>query len=238
MFNQSLLDTRTSLTRYKNDNHDALLKFIASDLKERLDDMQRVFKSILLVGNHLGYIAPIFSEKYSEAEIVNKANQGKSYELVISFMELHFANDPINMVKDLHINMQPNGLFIGIFLSGETLAELKSSLLVAESTVNNSLTARIVPFIRIQDIASIMQNVGFSSVIADSNKLSFIYKNVLSLIHDLRALALTNILTSTANKAFSRKVWHKLQEIYHNQFTYDDGVLASFEFITITGVKP
>jgi hypothetical protein len=152
-------------------------------------------------------------------------------------MELHFANDPISMVSGLHMVMQSSGLFIGVFLSGETLTELKSSLLIAESAVNSSLTARIVPFIRIQDVASIMQNTGFGSIIADSNKLSIIYKNVLSIIHDLRALALTNILKNTASKPISKKIWHKLQEVYNNQFAYDDGVLASFEFITITGVK-
>jgi SAM-dependent methyltransferase len=80
-----------------------------------------------------------------------------SFELVMSAMDLHWVNDlPGTLIQIARI-LKPDGLFLGAMLGGSTLWQLRQALTVAESEVEDGLSARVSPFADLRDAAGLLQ---------------------------------------------------------------------------------
>lgn len=55
----------------------------------------------------------------------------ESADLIVSCMGLHWVNDLPSTLRNIRRALKPNGLFLGAFLGGETLAEMRSSFVRA-----------------------------------------------------------------------------------------------------------
>jgi NADH dehydrogenase [ubiquinone] 1 alpha subcomplex assembly factor 5 len=63
----------------------------------------------------------------------------ESADLIISCMGLHWVNDLPSTLKSIRRALKPNGLFLGAFLGGETLAEMRSSFVRAGEGVGEGV---------------------------------------------------------------------------------------------------
>ena len=74
---------------------------------------------------------------------------------------------------------------------------------------------------------------------ADSFAYRVQYKTVIDLMHDLRRMNETNILTSQSRTFLRRDVLRKTCEIYADNFTDRGGkIVATFELVFLTGWAP
>jgi len=162
-----------------------------------------------------------------------------SLDLVVSTLGLHWTNDVVGALIQARRALKPDGLFLGAFLGGATLTELRQSLMAAEAELLGGAGARVSPFADTADAASLLQRAGFALPVADVDRVRVSYEHPLRLLADLRQMGETNALAERHPRAMTRSLIGRACEIYQQRFTGPDGrVSASFEILTLTGWAP
>lgn len=162
-----------------------------------------------------------------------------SLDLVVSTLALHWTNDLPGALVQIRRALRPDGLFIGAFLGGSTLTELRQSLLQAEAEVSGGAAMRVSPFADVLDGAALLQRAGFALPVADTDRVVVRYDNALGLIRDLKAMGETNVLADRDRRPLSRAVLVRAVEVYAERFAQADGrIAATFDILTLTGWAP
>jgi hypothetical protein len=135
--------------------------------------------------------------------------------------------------------LKPDGLFIGAFLGGATLTELRQALTAAEQEILGGAGSRVSPFADSRDATGLLQRAGFALPVGDVDRVSVSYAHPLKLMADLRQMGETNVLAERHPRALTRTLLARAAEIYVEQSAGPDGrVPATFEIVTLTGWAP
>ncbi|MDB5424416.1 MAG: SAM-dependent methyltransferase [Phenylobacterium sp.] len=162
-----------------------------------------------------------------------------SLDLVVSTLGLHWTNDVVGALIQIRQALKPDGLFVGAFLGGQTLTELRQSLVAAESEIWGGAGQRVSPFADMQDAAGLLQRAGFALPVADIDRVSVTYAHPLKLLADLRQMGETSVLADRHPRALTRTLLARAAAIYLERFGDVEGrVPATFEIITLTGWAP
>ncbi|MGZ8363197.1 MAG: methyltransferase domain-containing protein, partial [Caulobacteraceae bacterium] len=162
----------------------------------------------------------------------------ESVNLVVSVLDLHTTNDLPGALIQIRRALKPDGLFLGTIIGGASLAELRACLMEAEAEVRGGAGARVAPFADVRDAGALLQRAGFALPVADTDKVTVAYSHPLKLMHDLRAMGESSILTERAGP-LSRPVLARACELYAERHARADGkVTATFDLISLTGWAP
>jgi SAM-dependent methyltransferase len=161
----------------------------------------------------------------------------QSFGLIVSILNLHWANDLPGALVQARRALKPDGLFLATMFGGRTLSELRHVLLAAESEAGGA-GLRVAPFADAPDMGGLLQRAGFALPVADSDVTNVRYENPLRLLADLRAAGETSALAG-ATPPLNRAALFRAMALYRDQFGGADGrVPATFEMITATGWAP
>lgn len=162
-----------------------------------------------------------------------------SLDLVVSTTGLHWTNDVVGALIQIRNALKPDGLFIGAFLGGTTLTELRQAITAAEVEILGGAGSRVSPFADSRDAAGLLQRAGFAMPVGDVDTVNVTYDHPLKLLYDLRAMGETSALADRHPKPLTRQLMHRAFEIYFQRFAGDDArVPATFEIVTLTGWAP
>ena len=162
-----------------------------------------------------------------------------SLDLAVSALGLHWTNDVVGALIQVRQALKPDGLFVGALLGGQTLTELRQSLVAAESEILGGAGSRVSPFADMQDAAGLLQRTGFALPVADLDRVNVTYDHPLKLMADLRQMGETSVLADRHPRALTRTLLARTAEIYLERFGDADGrIPATFEIITLTGWSP
>lgn len=162
-----------------------------------------------------------------------------SLDLIVSTLGLHWTNDVVGALIQIRRALKPDGLFIGAFLGGTTLTELRQSLVAAESEILGGAGSRVSPFADAQDAANLLQRAGFIQPVSDVDTVTVRYEHPLKLIADLRQMGETSVLADRHPRPLTRALLERTFEIYFERFGGEDGrAPATFEILTVTGWAP
>jgi SAM-dependent methyltransferase len=164
---------------------------------------------------------------------------GGSLDLVVSALSLQFVNDLPGTLVQIRRALKPDGLFMAALIGGDTLTELREAFAQAESEIEGGVSPRVSPFADLRELGALLQRAGFALPVVDSDRLTVRYKSVLDLMHDLRRMGATNILTERRRAPLKRATLQRLSEIYAERFADTDGRLrATFEIVWLSGWAP
>ena len=226
--------------RVRSDKEDNFLQKVAVlEIKDRLKFIKKHFEKILIVcGNPYYWQEAFHGADFIDDDEILKFPQ-KGYDLVIHGMSLHHSNDPIGQLIQCRSAMEKGGLLLGIFLGGQTLNELRESIVSAEIELTGGISPRILPMIDIRDAGSFLMRAGFALPVADIIINEINYKKPLDLLYDLRKMGETNVQKHRLKKFSHRRLFSLASDKYiENQKLQNNSVKATFEFITITGWIP
>jgi SAM-dependent methyltransferase len=162
-----------------------------------------------------------------------------SLDLVASSLALHWSNDLVGALIQIRRALKPDGLFLGAILGGETLTELRQSLIAAEADLRGGAGPRVSPFADPYDAAGLLQRAGFALPVADVDRVTVRYSDPLRLMADLRAMGETSVIIDRPTQPLTRAVLARAFEVYRERFGEADGrVRATFEILTLTGWAP
>ena len=240
------LTDRKALARHRaralalSGHDDALFlhRLAFDDLQERLNEVNRRFTAPAVVTG----LPQIFSG-WPEAKVVPDDNlialEPGVHDLVVHFMALHWANDPVGQLVQCQRALRPDGLCLVVLPGGRSLQELRASLAEAEAAVTGGLSPRVVPMGEIRDLGALMQRAGFALPVADSILQSVEYRSFAAILSDLRAAGETNALQGRLRHFSRRSVLAEAARIYARNYSTPEGRLtATVELVVLTGWAP
>jgi len=239
------LTDRDALTRFRaramKSGHPAMFlqEEAILEVNERLNEVNRTFKSVAIVTP----FPEIWQKTHPKAKIIpdgeHLALEKEAFDLVIHAISLHWANDPVGQMIQCRQALKPDGLFLAACFGGETLNELRTALAEAEVEISGGLSPRVAPMGEIRDLGALLQRAGFAMPVADTDKKSVTYKNMASLVTDLRNMGEVNAMAHRRKTFTKRAIFKQAEEIYSTAFSTSDGrINATFEIIYLTGWAP
>lgn len=209
------------------------------EIHERLIDVNRTFtKPAIVTGT-----PDIWRAAFPEAVIVPDAEvldlREGAHDLVIHGMCLHWANDPVGQLVQCRRALQPDGLLLSVSLGGQTLSELRIAMAQAETAVMGGLSPRVAPMGDVRDMGGLIGRAGLALPVADVLSRTVSYRDILHLIHDLRAMGETNALHARDKRPVPRGLFAQAAHIYSETFPEPQGrIRATFDLVFLTGWAP
>jgi SAM-dependent methyltransferase len=162
-----------------------------------------------------------------------------SLNLAVSALALQHVNDLPGMLVQIRRALKPDGLFLAALAGGDTLTELRQCFAIAESELEGGVSPRVAPFADLRDLGALLQRAGFALPVIDSERITVRYDTVFALMHDLRRMGATNVLSERRRTPLRRKTLLRMVEVYGERFADPDRRLrATFEIIWLSGWAP
>ncbi len=216
-----------------------LIKRCAEDLAERMQDVNRSFQRMALVGP-LDWRAAITDalppskrpERFDHLETPS----GEDYDLVVSLLHIQSVDDVGGVMRGIRAMLKPDGLFIGAVVGGESLTELRGALYAVDTERRGSPAPRVHPMIEVRAAAQLLGHAGLAIPVSDSDRFTVRYRSLSTLLADLRDVGLSNALASRERKALPRSTWRALEE--HLRPSPGEPMPVSWEIVWMTGWAP
>ena len=237
-----------------------LLRAVADELVDRLSLVDRSFAIGVDLGGHTGETATLLRNTgqvetvlrierllslvagdplaaVGDEEVLPLADE--SVDLIVSNLSLHLTNDTPGTLVQIRRALKPDGLFLAGFLGGDTLQELRGSLVAAEAELSGGVAPRVAPFADIRDAGALLQRTGFALPVTDQDRLTVRYATMFDLMADIRAMGMANMLVQRSSRPVSRRLFLRAAEIYGERHADPDGrIRATFDIIFMSGWKP
>lgn len=233
---------RQRLRRF--DSSSAFLSHISqASFVDRLQFIKRDFSHILVIGNFQTELlgeAQITHLPFLESDDLGgqlgRADCQEKFDLIISNLNLHQLNDLPGVLWQIRHLLQPDGLFLGSLLGGETLRELRDAFMQAEMAICGGVSPRVAPMIDLYTASQLLLRADLKLPVADRDVIKANYSSVKDLMQDLRWMGETNVMHSRLRRPSSRGLFRRLEELYADKYCHMDGKLeATFEIIYLTG---
>jgi SAM-dependent methyltransferase len=158
---------------------------------------------------------------------------------VVSTLSLQFANDLPGALVQIRRALKPDGLFLGTLVGGDSLGELRSAFLAAESERTGGATPRVAPFADVRDLGGLLQRAGFALPVADIDRLTLRYETPFHLMRELAAMGAANPLAERSRRLTSAGLLQRAAEIYRETNADPDGrVRATIVLVSLSGWAP
>ena len=234
-------------TRKRGAEANILTRTIAEELGERLAFVNRRFEHVLLIAAEPEAIAERLKDG-SQVQTVETRGPSASddlglpdarYDAVFSILDLQTFNDVPGALIQIRRALKPDGLLLACLFAGETLTELRQSWLAAEAAVLGGVSPRVAPMIDVRELGGLLQRAGLALPVADLDRTMVRYADAVALIHEIRELGLSNMLTGRSRTPVSKRLLAASVNHYQQNFTDADGrIRATVEVAWLTGWAP
>ena len=251
IFDRRLYAQRRDRAASTLDGHDFLHRRAMYDIVDRLETVTRNFPRTLIFGG--GGFTSMLTPKCGVDEIIEAdmsssrlSNNLRSitydeekvpfapaaFDLVVSLLTLHTANDLIGALTQMRIALKPDGLLIATMFGEETLRELRTALYASEACRAGGVSPRISPFATVKDLGGALQRAGFALPVVDIDHVLVAYRDPAQLLRDLRGMGETNCLAKRGKGLRRDTLDATLAAL-----SADEGTIT-FDLVTATGWAP
>lgn len=261
VFDRTLVRARRERAAKEFKRYSFLFEEVSDRLADRLLDVKRTFPVALdlgarngafgrLVGS-AGGIETLFQADLSPTLIGHTSGLAiaadeewlpfaeQSLDLVVSNLSLHWVNDLPGSFIQINRVLKPDGLFLAAMLGGDTLMELRDSLMTAEIELTGGAGPRVSPFADLRDGGALLQRTGFALPVVDSDRINVSYETIFDLLADLRGMGETNATIERTRRPLSRRLLLRAGEIYLDRYSNAEGRLnATFHVLYLHGWAP
>ncbi len=169
----------------------------------------------------------------------NLALASNHYNAIFSLLDLHAVNDVPGYLAQLSEALLPDGLLMLCFFAGETLNELRDSWLAAEVENSGGASPRVAPMVALRELGGLLQRAKLALPVADMDRVTLRYAEPLSLMREVKALGLSNMMMDRSRKPVTRSLLMAAAGHYQQNFADADGrVRATIEIAWANAWKP
>lgn len=118
-----------------------------------------------------------------------------AYDLVIAIGTLDTVNALPLAVRLIRHAVRGDGLIIGALSGGDTLPQLRRAMRAADA-VSGAAAPHVHPRVEAAALAPLLTEAGFINPVIDVDRVTVSYRSLDGLVHDLRRMGATNILTA------------------------------------------
>ena len=166
-----------------------------------------------------------------------------AFDVVVSALGLHWANDLPGAMSAARASLKPDGLFLSSILGGETLREMRIACAVAEMETEGGVSQRVSPLAQVRDCGNLLTRAGMKLPAVDVDTLTMQYPSVVKLVEHLRSMAETNAAVARRPGAARRTTAAAAAACYARLFPAAnarcaDAVECTFQVLYMTGWSP
>lgn len=245
---------RLNLKNHRNNavkgiSNSLFIKQAANDVIDRLKMIDMDFPAILEISAKCGYLTKLLKDIYPNSQIIATDMSSillesfehrdklyideeqlefpnNSFDLIVYSLGLHSINDVQRFLFNIRNFLKPNGIFIGNFVGGNSLRNLRKSLIETEIASGFKHSSHISPFIHFDHVPTLLSQAGFNEVIVDYENIKLEFDNPLMLMREIKNIGESNSLVLRENYAISKKMYSLLQN--HKNGFEDSITLISF----------
>lgn len=189
------------------------------DCLDRLLDIQREFKAVLIAGcpnpewplrlasKEIAVIdpGPLMARRAGgqRADLESLPFEPASFDLCLSVGLLDTANNLPLAASALNLVLRPGGLLLGAIAGGDSLPRLRKAMLAADLATGQA-SPRVHPRVEAASLAHLLTSAGFAMPVVDVDRVELAYGSLDGLVRDLRAMGATNVLTSRSRRPFDK----------------------------------
>lgn len=155
----------------------------------------------------------------------------QSFDLIVSMLTLHAANDLIGALTQMRLALKPDGLMIATLFGEGTLGALRAALYQAESDHAGGVSPRIAPFAGVRDLGQALQRAGFALPVADVDHVAIRYTAPQRLLSDLRGMGEASCLARRGRGLRRDALGAAMAQIAGDP-------VVTFDLVTLTGWAP
>lgn len=213
-----------------------LIEDMIEDVLERLAFLRISPRRALVIGDHTGRLAAQW-----QADTLDSAAEydeevplpGGDYDLIVSLAGLDTVNDLPGALVHLRQGLAPGGLMLASFPAAGSLPNLRAAMLAADG---DRPAPRLHPMIDVRAGGQLLQRAGFADPVVDSRSVPVSFRSLDSLVADLRAQGLTNVL-ARSGPPLGRSALDRARSTFSEAGT-DGRTLETFEILTLSGWRP
>lgn len=155
------------------------------------------------------------------------------FDLVVSAGVLDQVNDLPGALALVRRVLRPDGLFLGAFVGGSSLATLRQTLRAAEP---DRPVARVHPMVDLRSAGDLLVRAGLTLPVADVETLTVRYAGLGRLLDDLRGMGEANLLRDRL--PLSRAALARAAEAFAAAADPDGRTAERFDILFVTGWSP
>lgn len=163
-----------------------------------------------------------------------KAN---TFNSICSTQSLHFVNDVPGALAQARFSLKEDGMYIASFLGAQTAQEIKALLYEAEEHFTGKVQARFHPLIEGTELPALLQRIGFSNPIIETEILDISYASLESLLFHLRQEGLTNSLIMRNKGLTSPRLMQKIIQELLKRLSFPLSIPYEIIYITAQNRK-
>lgn len=211
--------------------HNFLYAHVEKELATRLQDFRKKFQISLGLSAYPLSITQENASLFGESFVLSE----DSFDLIISCLQAHWVNNLPALLKKIRSALKNEGLFLGALFGGNTLIELRESLLQAELELKGGAAARIAPMLHPADAPALLSQSSFFMPVVDRETITVTYPSLTHLMKDLQGMGETNKLFERPKGMASRRLFKKAEDLYVKKYSAGGLLPATFEVIYLTG---
>ncbi|WP_150290849.1 class I SAM-dependent methyltransferase, partial [Sphingobium estronivorans] len=215
IFDRRLRAVRRDRMAARFAEHDFLYRAMLDELLDRLGDVQRELKEVLVIGcpddsartaleamgKTVVCVDPGFAAAQAQAGGLGRVQADEdalpfaddSFDLVIACGTLDSVNDLPGALILMRRILRPDGLMLAAFTGAGSLPRLRAALMAGEGDRPGQ---HIHPQVDVRSAGDLLSRAGFAMPVADGDVLTVRYGDMLRLMHDLRGMGAGNVLAS------------------------------------------
>ena len=235
-----------------------LQREVAGRMLGRLDYIRHQPARILDVGAGTGFCSQQLAVRYAKAEILvldfalNMLQQAQghrswwqrlrhryrfiagdaeqlpladgSVDMLVSSLAIQWCNDLDKVFAEFRRVLAPGGMLMFTTFGPDTLKELRASW----STVDDEV--HVNHFFDMHDVGDALMRHGFAEPVMDTEYLTMTYRDVLTLMKDLKQIGAHNV-TQGRSRHLTGKTQLKKMLVAYEQFRRDGLLPASYEIV-------
>lgn len=250
IFDRALYTRRRAKSAAIFADHDFLHRRAMEDVVDRLETVTRSFPRALFYG--AGPLSAMLTAPCGVGAIVHgdlaaeRLEPGaasvvfdeeatpfapQSFDLIVSLLTLHAANDPVGALAQMRAALKPDGLLIAVLFAEDTLRELREALYRCEAAFAGGVSPRVAPFANVRDLGAALQRAGFALPVADLDRARVRYKNPMRLLGDIRGMGEASCLSDRGRGMRRDALAAALDELSVKRE-------VTFDLVTLTGWAP
>ena len=256
IFDRSVLLRHAARARPAWTQHDFLWAHTARQLRDRLLDMRRdfphaiewgaapmVFDRDIRLAKKVETVSEIIADDavlpFGAEDIELFPAQPQSCDIIVAHNQLHWVNDVPGVLVQMRRALKPDGVLLGSFFGGDTLYELRQSIAAVELEMYGGMSPRLSPFATLQDAAALLQRTGFALPVADQDRMTITYKDVPSMVRDLRGMGQTHAVVKRDKRIVRRDFWPRVDAYYREHFSDARGrLIVTVDSLYLLGWAP
>ena len=212
-----------------------LIDDMVEDVLDRLSFLRHEPARALVIGDHTGALATalraagcdVVEADPADGFIEEAPYPASGFALIASLGTLDTVNDLPGALVHIRNALAPGGLAIASFAGAGSLPALREAMLEADG---DRPAPRLHPAVDVRAGGQLLQRVGWADPVVDSRPLEVRFSSLASLVADLRAQGLGNVLANPG-PALGKAALARARA------AFGERRLERFEILTLSGWK-